>query len=109
MNPLDDNDDAIDALLRKQFAGHVPDAGFTERVMQRLPARPRRSAWPLWAGVLTGATVCAFSLQSSPLLHAAWRDWTASELTVPVIALMITGASLALLASLWAVMEADDH
>ena len=110
MNPQDDdNDDAIDALLRKRFAGHVPDEGFTERVMQRLPARPRRTTWPLWIGMLAGAAVCAWSLQSSPLLLAAWRDWMGSQLTVSVIAVMITGAGLALLASLWAVMEAEDH
>ncbi len=103
------DDDVIEALLRKQFAGHVPDDGFTARVMQRLPSHRGRTTWPLWAGLLAGAGVCTWSLRSSPLLRAGWRDWMGSELSVPAIALMFTVASLALLAVLWALMEAEDH
>jgi hypothetical protein len=106
MNPPDD--DAIEALLRKQFQGPVSDAGFTARVMQRLPSQRRRTTWPSWVGLLAGAGVCAWSLQSSPLLLAGWRDWVGSELSVAAITLMVAGASLALMALLWAVMEADE-
>jgi hypothetical protein len=107
MNHTDD--DAIEALLRKQFEGHVPDDGFSARVMQRLPSHRRRTTWPLWAGLLVGAGMCALSLLSSPLLHAGWRDWMASELSVPAIVLLSTVAGLSLLTLLWVLMEAEDH
>jgi 4-amino-4-deoxy-L-arabinose transferase-like glycosyltransferase len=103
------DDDAIEALLRKQFEGHVPDDGFSERVMQRLPSHRSRTTWPLWAGLLVGAGVCAWSLLSSPLLQAGWRDWMASELSVPAIVLLIPVAGLSLLALLWALMETEDN
>ena len=103
------DDDAIEALLRKQFEGHVPDDGFSARVMQRLPSHRSRTTWPLWVGLLVGAGVCAWSLLSSPLLQAGWRDWMASELSVPAIVLLIPVAGLSLLALLWAVMEIEDH
>ncbi|MGC1547513.1 MAG: hypothetical protein WA777_03215 [Rhodanobacter sp.] len=103
------HDDAIDALLRKQFDGPVADDGFSERVMQRLPPRRRRAVWPLWAGTLVGAGVCWLSLLPTPLLHVGWQDWMHGELSAPAIILLLAVAGLSLLAFCWAAMEADDH
>jgi hypothetical protein len=101
--------DAIEALLCKQFDGPIPDDGFSERVMQRLPLRRRRIAWPLWAGVLAGAGACWLSLLFSPLLHAGWHDWMGGNLSAPAIVLLLAMAGLSLLASWWSVAEADDR
>ncbi|MEP6898821.1 MAG: DUF5056 domain-containing protein [Rhodanobacter sp.] len=103
------HDDPIDALLRQQFEGSVADNGFSERLMQRLPPRRRRMAWPLWAGVVTGTVVCWLSLLSTPLLHIGWQDWMHGELSASAITLLLTIAILSLLACGWATMEADDH
>ena len=100
-------DDAIDALLRRQFEGAVPDDGFCDRVMQRLPARPRRRAWPLWSGIAAGAAACALSLSSTPMVHLGWRDWVGGELSAPAIALLLALAGMSLLAMCWSLAEAD--
>jgi hypothetical protein len=102
-------DDEIEALLRSQFDGPLPDAGFSERVMQQLPARRRRVAWPLWAGVLAGVGACWWQLLSAPLLHAGWRDWSSGQLSVPAIILLTVVAGISLLASWWSVAEADNR
>lgn len=104
----DPSDDAIEALLRKQFDGPVPDAGFSDRVMQRLPPRRRRSAWPLWAGVLAGVVACWLGLRHAPILHVGWSDWLHADWSIPAItvALLIVGTSL--LALCWGVGEPDN-
>lgn len=100
-------DDAIDALLRQQFEGPVPDDGFCDRVMQQLPARPRRRAWPLWSGIAAGVVACALSLASTPMVQLGWRDWIGGQLSAPVIALLLALAGMALLAMCWSLAEAD--
>lgn len=64
------SDDALDALLRRGFEGHVPDDGFSARVVRALPARPRRRAWPLPLAALCGGLLAWATLAPSPL----WRD-----------------------------------
>ncbi|WP_386068680.1 hypothetical protein ACFJIW_02265 [Tahibacter sp. UC22_41] len=100
-------DDAIDALLRSQFEGSVPDDGFCDRVMQQLPARPRRRAWPLWSGIAAGMTACALTLSSTPLVRLGWRDWLGGNVSAPVIALLLALAGMSLLAMCWSLAEAD--
>jgi hypothetical protein len=107
MNPPDD--DAIEAMLRRQFAGPVPDDGFTARVMQRVPTRRRRRAWPVWAGLFGGAAVSAWSLRSSSLIQAGWHDVIGNEPSVAAIALCLAAAGLSLLAAVWVLMEAEDR
>lgn len=107
MNPP--RDETIDALLRQQFGGPVPDDGFSERVMQRLPSRRRRTAWPLWTSVLAGAAGCWSSLQLSPWLVAGWRDWMHGELSAPAITLLLAMAGMSLAAAWWVVTEAGDR
>lgn len=107
MNQTDD--EAIEALLRKQFDGPVPDEGFAERTMQRLSPRPRRVAWASWAGMAAGAGACWLSLRATPLLHAGWQDWSNGELSASAIALLSVMAGMSLLACWWTMMEAEDH
>ncbi|HEX3808906.1 MAG TPA: hypothetical protein VHW02_04325 [Rhizomicrobium sp.] len=101
--------DAIDHLLLQQFEGPVPDGGFCDQIMQRLPARRRRYTWPLVLGIVAGATMCGLSLLSAPLVRIGWRDWLAGELSAPVIMLLVTMAGISLLAAAWTAAEADDR
>lgn len=103
----EDPNDAIDALLRQQFEGAVPDDGFCDRVMERLPARPRRRAWPLWCGVAAGAAACVLTLWSTPLVQLGWRDWAGGQWSAPAIVLLLALAGLSLLAMCWSLAEAD--
>lgn len=107
MNHSDDNE--IEALLRTQFDGAVPDDGFSDRVMQQLPPRRRRAAWPLLAGILGGIAACWLSLLSTSLLHVGWQNWISGELSASAITLMSVIAGMSLLACWWTTMEAEDH
>jgi hypothetical protein len=107
MNPIHDDD--IDALLRKSFDGPTPDAGFCDRVMQQVPPRRRRSAWPLAAGVLVGAVMCWLSLLNSPLWRAAWHGWLVGEWSNSTLIMLSAMAGMSLLALGWTLAEADDH
>lgn len=97
----------IDALLRTQFDGAVQDDGFSDCVMQQLPPRRRRTAWPVLAGILAGIATCWLSLLSTPLLQDGWQNWISGELSAPAITLMTMIAGMSLLALWWATMEAE--
>lgn len=106
----DPDDAAIEALLRQQFDGAVPDDdGFCERVMQQLPPRRRRVAWPVWAGLFVGVASCWLSLQATSLLRIGWRDWGHGEWSMPAIALLVVMAGMSLLAFGWALAESQDR
>jgi len=107
MNELHDNE--IEALLRRGFGGPVPDAGFSEQVMRRLPPRRRRIAWPLWGGLLAGTGACWLSLLRSPLLHAGWRAWLHGDWSAPAIALLLAAGGLSLLTCWWSATEAGER
>lgn len=103
------HDDTIEGLLRRQFEGPVADDGFSERVMQHLPSRRRRTAWPLWLGVLMGAAACWVCLISVPLLHIGWRDWLAGELSTSAIGMLLAMATMSLLALGWGLMDSGNR
>ena len=105
----DEIEDVIDDLLRERFEGPVRADGFCEQVMDRLPARRRRNAWPLVAGVLAGVAACGLSLSSSPITRAGWRDWLSAEPSAPVIALLVSMMGMAILALAWTLSEAEDR
>lgn len=107
MNPI--HDEEIDALLRRSFDGPTADDGFSERVMQRLTPRRRRSAWPLVAGVLTGTVLCWLSLSASPLWNAAWHGWLAGAGSTSTVVVLSMMAMMSLLALGWTLAEAEDH
>ena len=99
------NDDAIEALLRQQFQGHVPDEGFSERVMRQLPPRRRRAAWPRWVGVLTGMAMCWPILGDMPVLRTGWADWLAGVPSSTAIGMWVAITALSLLALGWGLAE----
>jgi hypothetical protein len=103
------HDDDVDALLQKQFDGAVPDEGFCERVMQRLPPRRRRATWPVWTGILVGAASCWMSLQALPVLRAGWRDWMHGAWSPSAVTLWSAMACMTLLAFGWALLESREH
>ncbi|MGA9335377.1 MAG: hypothetical protein WBV39_13950 [Rudaea sp.] len=107
MNHSDDNE--IETLLRRQFDGAVPDDGFSDRVMQRLPPRRRRAVWPLPAGIFAGIAACWLSLLSTPLLDVGWRNWISGEPSPSAITVMSVIAGMSLLAICWTTLEAEDH
>lgn len=100
-------DDEVDALLRRRFEGAVPDAGFCDRVMQHLPARPRRRAWPLWSGIAAGVAACTLSLSSTPMIRLGWHDWLGGQLSAPAIVSLVVLAAMSMLAMCWSLAEAD--
>ena len=99
------HDEEIEALLRRQFEGPVADNGFSEGVMRHLPARRRRSAWPLRLGGLVGAAACWLSLAKVPMLQMGWRDSLAGHLSASAIGMWLAMAVLALLALGWSLAE----
>lgn len=107
MNPSQDA--MIDALLRKQFDGPALDEGFSRRVMQRLPQRRRRVAWPVWGGILVGAVACWLALLFSPAVDAGWHDCLGGHWSAPAVTLLLAMLGMAVLALAWGVAEADDR
>lgn len=101
-------EDDIDALLHKQFKGPIADDGFSDRLMRQLPVRRRRMRWPHWIGMLIGAVACWLSLLSSPLLHLGWRDSVNGQWSTASIAMLLVMLVMAMLALVWAVVEADN-
>lgn len=99
------HDETIDALLRRQFNGPVTDDGFSDKVMQCVPPRRRRAAWPLWLGVTLGAGACGACLIRVPLLHAGCQDWLAGRLSASAIGLLLATAAMSLLAMSWGLLE----
>jgi|SRR6187402_2996581 hypothetical protein len=103
----DQPNDPIDALLQKGFEGPVPDDGFSARVMQVLPARRPRQRWVLPAATAAGIVACWLALTSTSLLRAAGRDWTTGTLSPPILVLLVAMVGMSLLATWWAMTEAD--
>lgn len=103
------SDATIETLLRKQFDGPLRDEGFSDRVMQRLPRRRRRSTWPLWGGLLLGAGACWLALLRSPLLQRGWREWSHGGYSVATVTLLLAILGMALLALAWSVVEMQDR
>lgn len=101
--------DEIDALLCRQFDGPIADDGFSDRLMRQLPRRPRKTSWPVWAGIVTGAAACWLALLPSPLLRLGWRDSANGELSGASISVMLAMAVMVVLASAWAMLEADNR
>ncbi|HWA90858.1 MAG TPA: hypothetical protein VG889_12535 [Rhizomicrobium sp.] len=103
----DPENDEIDRLLLAHFDGPVPEDGFCDSVMQRLPARPPRRTWPLAVGAAIGGALCWLSLVSTPLLGIGWRDWVSGELSAPALLLLATMAGGSLIALAWTAAEAS--
>ena len=105
----DEMDDAIEVLLREQFEGPVADNDFCESVMDRLPARQYRKKWPMAVGAVAGVAMCWFSLWSAPIIYVGWQDWLSGEMSAYAIMLFISMMSMAIVALIWTISEAEDR
>ncbi len=101
--------DPLNKILLDEFEGPVPDDGFSARVMDVLPARRRRQAWPLALGIAAGGVLCWLSLLIAPFSRVGWHDWMGGNLSTPAVTLMAAMAGLTLLALAWTASEADDR
>jgi H+/Cl- antiporter ClcA len=102
------HEDPIETLLRQSF-DVIPDDGFCDRVMQRLPPHRRAPAWPLAAGIVLGIATCCASLFATTLWRAGWRDWLHGELSVPAIITLLAMGGMSLLTLGWSLAEAEDR
>lgn len=105
---MNDNlNESIETLLRKSFDGPVSDDGFSERVMQALPARRVRRRWMLPAGIIAGVVACWIAMTSTSLIRVASHDWASGRLSATTLIVLATIAGMSLLASWWAMVEAE--
>lgn len=103
-----EHDDLLEKLLRDGFEGPVPDDGFSDRLMHRLPPRRRQpSAWLSSAGVCIGAIACWLSLDSAAVLHAGWNDWLHGHASYAAFGLLLVLAVVSLMSLGWTLAEAD--
>jgi hypothetical protein len=61
MSPLEEEDKVLDAMLNAKTP-YIDDAGFTSRVMERLPPRRRTVAWLRIAIILSASGFAALVL-----------------------------------------------
>ena len=105
----DARDDVFDVLLCQHFEGSVPDDGFCESVMDRLPAKRNRNKWPMAAGTVAGVATCWFSLWWAPIAYIGGQDWLSGQLSASAMTLFIAMMCMAILALAWTIAEADDR
>jgi hypothetical protein len=103
------SDDQLDQLLR----GHSSDAlveddGFTSRVMQALPARPRPRNW-LIPTITLGSLVSWLSVLQSSLIRAAILEWQSRAFGTNTALLIVVILSISTLTVLWALEDADEN
>ncbi|WP_430458139.1 hypothetical protein [Rheinheimera sp.] len=78
----DQDDDLLHQLLRDSAADAVPDDGFVDTVMSRLPAPRRRSNRAVWLGLASGVGFAAWQLQDNPMLSHVARDWSGGQFSM---------------------------
>lgn len=104
-----EHDDLLEKLLRDGFEGPVPDDGFSDRLMRRLPPRRRRASGSLAiAGVCIGAIACWLSLRSASVLQAGWTDWLQGQASYAAGSLLLVVAFLSLMSLGWTLAETED-
>lgn len=69
----------FDERLRREFEAAVADDGFTARVMQALPPRPRQGNWRLTAAALAGSLLSWLTLAPSALVERVTVEWLAAD------------------------------
>jgi hypothetical protein len=95
----------FDERLRRAFEAEVADGGFTARVMQALPPRPRRRAWPLTAAALAGSVLAWLSLAPSTLVELAAVEWLAADPGPHAAVLLALLGGMGVLGCAWALEE----
>lgn len=101
----DISDQKIDDLLRRQFAGPVPDDGFLARVTRALPARRRPRPWLLPVAALAGSLLAWLTLLPSPLWQQVAHEWLAGGFGASSAGVCVLLVGVSLLGCGWALEE----
>ena len=102
----DTTDPALDALLRRQFTGPVPDEGFSARVMRALPPRRAPRPWLLPTAAVAGCGLAWLALAPSPAWRLAAQEWLSGEPGVATGAVVLLSLVLTLASGVGAMDEA---
>lgn len=100
------SDEQLDALLRREFDGPVEDAGFTDALMLKLPARGRPRPWLLPGAALAGALLAWLSLLPAPIWQQLVDEWLAGGFGAASAAVCAVLLGIGLLGCGWALEEA---
>lgn len=100
----ENQDDELDAWLRREFEGPIADDGFVTRVVRLLPARPH-PRWPLPAAAMAGGLLAWLALAPSPLVELAGREWLAADFGSGSAMLLALLFGTVLLGCAWALEE----
>lgn len=101
----DISDQKIDDLLRRQFAGPVPDDGFVARVTLALPARAQSRPWLLPVAALAGSLLAWLTLLPSPLWRQVAHELLAGGLGATSAGVGVLLFCVSLLSCGWALDE----
>lgn len=108
MNTPPERDDALDRLLLGAGVDPVPDHGFSERAMSRLPARrPRPARTVLGLATAIGTALATWQLSGSGLLHATGIELQQGMPGIAVLAVLAAVLTLGIGMAGWAVAEAE--
>lgn len=97
--PNDQGDELLDKLLRDSAPDPVPDEGFVEATMMRLPPPRARSYRAVWLGLAAGAGLAAWQLQDNAILSQLARDWSSGQFSMMSAAVFVVALITALCAS----------
>lgn len=108
MTDLDDSSDrTLDALLRRQLSGTVPDDdGFSARVMGALPPRRQPRTWLLPCAAVAGTLLAWLALMPSPVWQLAAQEWFTGNLGAATAGLGVLMLVVTLAACAWSLEEA---
>lgn len=101
----DTTDPALDALLRRQFTGPVPDEGFSARVMRALPPRRAPRPWLLPTAAVAGCGLAWLALAPSPAWRLAAQEWAAGDPGAASLGVAVLMGVLALAGCAWSLDE----
>lgn len=98
-------DDALDALLSREFDGPVIDDGFSARVMGALPPRRPWTTWVLPTAAVVGGAFAWAALAPSPLWREVATEMAAGSSTGAALAFIALLLGLGVLGVAWALEE----
>ena len=78
----DQDDDLLTKLLRDTAPDPIPDEGFADTIMTRLPPRRPRPHRAVWLGLASGIGLAAWQLQGNPLLSQLSHDWAGGQFSI---------------------------
>jgi hypothetical protein len=83
-------EDELLKLLQDTAPEPVPDDGFTEALMKRLPQTRSASPKAVWLGLASGVVLTVWQLQGNPLLSQLADDWLTGQFSL--LSMVVLGA-----------------